>query len=108
MEDENEFFFFSLGGEDSAKNIYLNLLKDYSKYIQFEMELEDMLTDGVIDISVDKNGIFHYTPSKMAMESIKKEETVVKHMTFSDMLVQQGMSPHKYIEFKKVISGFHL
>jgi hypothetical protein len=106
--DESNYTYFNFNewGDNSPKWRKPrgdDISRHYKDYILAENELEDMITDGVVDISVDKTGIFHYHPSKQSLDAIKGFNVKPKYATFADILTTRGLDIHKYIRYKNIM-----
>lgn len=73
---------------------------NFRQYVDAEMDLFDMITDGVIDIYVDSKGIFHYFPSKRICDELGEFVKLANFRTFSDILSARGLNINTYTHFK--------
>lgn len=107
--DETNYPFFNFNQWDNENNPkrrrrnHDELTRHYRDYILVETELEDMIKDNVVDISVDKTGIFHYHPSKQTLDLISGVNVKPKYATFADVLRLRGLDINKYIRFKNIM-----
>lgn len=110
MEDSNNFAFFSFNDDFNNQptpkrgGFYRDkAYKDYREYVLMENDLEAMIMDGIVDISVDDTGIFYYTPSKFALQSLAGLDVKPRESTFQTMLEFRGLNIDKYNCFKRMM-----
>ena len=109
MDNSEDFAFFSyddlnnqptpVGGGFYRDKAY----KDYREYVLMENDLESMIRDMIVDISVDSTGVFYYTPSKFALQSLAGLNVKPKEATFETMLQIRGLNIDKYNRFKRIM-----
>lgn len=78
---------------------------DFMMYIRAEDDLECMVKDNVVDIYVDNNGEFHYTPSKQSIDNINSMgiNYTASSATFTDMLAKQGLNIKRYKHYIRML-----
>jgi len=115
MNDSNNFAFFSFNDDFNDPSTPKNgggfnrdiITKQYLEYIQAEQDLESMVKDGVIDILVDKIGIFYYFPSQVSIDALNGLNVKPKECTFAEMLDRRGLNIDKYNRFKRIVRRFN-
>lgn len=98
MDDNSEYAFFHY--DDGFAKRQSNVYQDMKKYLRVEDELEDMITDNVVDIYVDRDGSFSYYPSKISIQALNGVKFEPKHSTFATMLERQNLSINRYNRYK--------
>jgi hypothetical protein len=93
-----DYFYFPMDGNSFKYN--QDIAKDYSRYLDAEDELEDMILDGILEIYVDSTGRFYYFPSEKTMKALGEFAKDAKFCDFSVFLEHRGLSINTFRLYK--------